>query len=299
MAVTQVPTGHSLTRPTRPAERRTMSGLIWQRFRRHRLSMIAAVVVVALIALAILAPWVAPYSYSRADFTAIYQGPTWAHWFGTDADGRDMLSRIIWSLRDACTVGFGAEAVEVTLGLFLGAIAGYFGGVVDDVIMRLVDIMYGFPSYLFAVIITSVFGRGIGMVLLAIALTSWVGMARVARGQVLQTKQSAYVEAARALGASWWQVLTRYVIPNSLGPVIVAVTFGIPANMMVESALSLIGLGIQPPRPSWGALITSGQEAVIGYPYLLIFPAVTFAVTLLAFTYLGDGLREAFDPRGD
>jgi peptide/nickel transport system permease protein len=200
-------------------------------------------------------------------------------------------------LRNACIVGFGAEVIELTVGLLIGAIAGYIGGTTDTILMRIVDIVYGFPSFLLSIILVIMLGHNIFAVLVAVSATSWVGMARVVRGQVMTVRQSEYVDAARAMGASWWQILRRYVLPNSLGPVFVAAAFGIPANMMVESALSLVGLGLQPPTPSWGALISDGQKAVFSYPYLLIYPTVLFALTLLSFTYLGDGLRDALDSR--
>lgn len=259
--------------------------------------MFALVFVVLLGLAALFAPVVAPYPYDQANFLITYQGPTWQHPFGTDALGRDMLSRIIFSLRDASVVGYGAELVELTVGVLIGSIAGYFGGFLDNVLMRFVDIVYGFPSLLFSIILVVMLGHSVSAILLAIAATSWVGMARVVRGQVITVRQSDYVAAARCLGASWFQILVRYILPNAVAPIIVVVTFGIPYNMMAESGLSILGLGIEPPHPSWGTLILNGQNDMWSYPYLLIFPALTFAITLLSFTYLGDGLRDALDPR--
>ncbi len=278
-------------------KRRSMATLIWSRLRKNKVAVIGGSFVLFLILCAIFAPLIAPYPYTQADFLATYQGPSWQHWFGTDELGRDMLSRLLYSLQTACVIGFGAELVEVTLGLFLGAIAGYAGGLVDAILMRIVDVVYGFPSLLFSIVLVVMLGHSVFAILIAVAATSWVGMARLVRGQVMVIKESDYISAARGLGATWWQILRRYVIPNSLGPVVVAITFGIPANMMVESALSLLGLGVEPPTPSWGALISNGQTSLFSFPYLLIFPTVTFALTLLSFTYLGDGLRNVFDSK--
>ena len=275
--------------------KRTMATLMWGRFRRNKAAVIGGSFVLLLILCAIFAPVIAPYSDTQANFLATYQAPSWQHWFGTDELGRDLLTRLLYSLQTASLVGFGAEAVELTIGLFLGAIAGYIGGAVDAVLMRIVDIVYGFPSLLFSIILVVLLGHSLLSILIAVSATSWVSMARIVRSQVIVVKQSDYVSAARGMGASWWQILRRYVLPNSLGPIAVSVTFGIPANMMVESALSLLGLGVEPPTPSWGALIASGEQAMFSFPYLLIFPAVTFAVTLLSFTFFGDGLRNVFD----
>jgi ABC-type dipeptide/oligopeptide/nickel transport system permease subunit len=269
----------------------------WTLFSHNKPAVVGGCFVILLVLLALFAPYITPYPYNQGSVMDAYSKPSAAHWFGTDAVGRDVLSRLIYSLRNACIVGFGAEAIELTVGLLVGAIAGYIGGKTDTLLMRIVDIVYGFPSFLLSIILVILLGHNIGAVLVAVAATSWVGMARVVRGQVMTVRQSEYVEAARAMGASWRQILRRYVLPNSLGPVFVAAAFGIPANMMVESALSLVGLGLQPPAPSWGAMINDGQKAVFSYPYLLIFPAVLFALTLLSFTYLGDGLRDALDAR--
>lgn len=278
-----------------PLKKRTMATLMWGRFRKNKAAVIGGTFVLFLILCAILAPMIAPYSYTKANFLATYQGPSWQHWFGTDELGRDLLSRLLFSLRTASIVGFGAEAVELTVGLSVGAIAGYIGGTVDTILMRVVDVVYGFPSLLFSIILVVLLGHSLLSILIAVSATSWVSMARIVRSQVIVVKQSDYVSAARGMGASWWQILRRYVLPNSLGPIAVTVTFGIPGNMMVESALSLLGLGVEPPTPSWGALIANGEQAMFSFPYLLIFPTVTFALTLLSFTFFGDGLRNVFD----
>jgi ABC-type dipeptide/oligopeptide/nickel transport system permease subunit len=278
-------------------KRRSILRLRWRRFRQNKLALAGLIVVGVIVLLAILAPWVAPYSYSKSNFLATYQPPSAHHWLGTDSLGRDVLSRVLWGLRSACIVGFGAEIVELTLGLMLGAIAGYVGGFVDSVLMRIVDIVYAFPSFLFSIILVVLLGHNIGAVLIAVSATSWVGMARVVRSQVLSVRQSGYIESSRSMGATWWRAIRRYVIPNSLGPILVAVTFGIPANMMTEAGLSVVGLGIEPPTPDLGQMIIEGQASMFSYPYLLLAPALIFAIALLSFTFVGDGLRDAFDSK--
>ena len=279
-----------------PARRRSRA---WRRFTKNRLAVIGAVFVAMLILTAVFANQIAPYNPLQTNFLETYQAPTWQHLFGTDSLGRDMLSRIIFSLRNASIVGFGAEVVELTLGLMLGAVAGYLGGIADTILMRVVDVVYGFPTFLFSIILVVMMGHNILAILVAVSATSWVGMARIVRSQVIQVRQSPYIESARAMGASTWQTLIRYVLPNSMGPVLVAVTFGIPANMMAEAALSVVGLGIQPPTPDLGDLIMVGQSSALSYPYLLIWPALIFAVTLLSFSFVGDGLRNVFDTKSD
>ncbi|WP_067934118.1 ABC transporter permease [Alicyclobacillus kakegawensis] len=277
--------------------RRSILRMRWHRFSRNPLALAGLAVIAVLVLLAILAPLIAPYPYFKSDFSATYQAPSLQHWLGTDSLGRDVLSRVLWGLRSACIVGFGAEAVELTLGVLLGAVAGYMGGFVDNVLMRVVDIVYAFPSFLFSIILVVLLGHNIWAVLIAVSATSWVGMARVVRSQVLTIRQSGYIESALAMGAGWWRAIRRYVIPNSLGPILVAVTFGIPANMMTEAGLSVVGLGIEPPTPDLGQMIIEGQSSLFSYPYLLLAPALVFAVALLAFTFVGDGLRDAFDTK--
>jgi len=278
------------------ASRRRRSPL-WQRFRRNKLAVLGATIVLILVLLAIFAPILSPYPYQEANFGATYQDPSFAHWFGTDSLGRDMLTRILWGMRNAFTVGFGAEVVELTLGLLLGAVAGYMGGLTDNVLMRFVDIVYAFPSLLFSIILIVLLGHSILTILIAVAATSWVGMARVVRSQVIKIRQTGYIEAARGMGASTWTIIRRQVLPNSMGPIVVAVSFGIPANMTIEAGLSVLGLGIQPPTPDLGELIIEGQQAVFSYPYLLIGPTVIFALALIGFVFLGDGFRDIFNTK--
>ena len=209
------------------------------------------------------------------------------------------IRRILGGLRSAFEVGFGAEVVELTLGLMLGAIAGYLGGLTDNLLMRLVDVVYAFPSFLFSIILVVILGHNIWAILIAISATSWVGMARIVRSQVLKIRQAGFIEASRGMGASFWRIILRYIIPNSMGPILVAVTFGIPANMMAEAGLSIVGLGIEPPTPDLGELIIEGQSAMFSYPYLLLGPVIIFALTLISFALVGDGLRDVFDVKSN
>lgn len=269
----------------------------WRKFKRNKLAVASGIFVLLLILAAYVGPFLLPYSYDTIDYTAVYQGPSAHHWFGADELGRDLFSRLVYSLRTAMTVAFGAEAITLVVGVSVGAAAGYLGGRVDNLLMRFTDIMFAFPSFLFNVMLIAVMGRGLLTIFIAIGLTSWVGLARLVRAEVLKIKAREYVEAGRAMGASNWEIVSRYILPNVLGPIIVTMSFGVPGAMMTESALSLIGMGVAPPAPSFGALITSGQRYVLSYPHMLLWPALVFAVTLLAFTWLGDGLRDAFDPR--
>lgn len=277
--------------------RGTVFTRFWRNFSKNRLAVIGLCVLIVVVFCAALSSLISPYNPTKSDFLHVYVGPSWQHWLGTDQLGRDMLSRILGGLRSACSVGFGAEIVELTVGIMVGAIAGYLGGMVDNVLMRIVDIVYAFPSFLFSIILVVLLGHNLGAILIAVAATSWVGMARIVRSQVMKVRQSGFVEASRGMGASWWRIVTRYVIPNSMGPILVAVTFGIPANMMAEAGLSVIGLGIEPPTPDLGELIMGGQSAMFSYPYLLLGPVIVFAVTLISFALVGDGLRDVFDTK--
>lgn len=274
---------------------RTMT--ILSQYFSNKLAVFCAGVIVVLVLLAIFAPMISPYSYEDVDYTSLYATPNADHWLGCDAAGRDMFILLCYSLRNALIVGLGACAVQLVIGLLLGGIAGYCGGRVDNILSRIIDIMYGFPTFLFNLILVLLLGRSLFTIFLAIGLTSWAPMARLVRSQVITVKQSDYVEAGRALGASNKRILMSYILPNCLGPIVICLSQGIPAAMFAESGMSLIGLGILPPMPSWGGLITTGQQYILSYPHMILFPAISFAITILAFSYVGDGLRDAFDPR--
>jgi ABC-type dipeptide/oligopeptide/nickel transport systems, permease components len=278
-------------------EKRSYAGIIWNQFIHNRTAVISTFAIIGLILIAIFYPMLSPYHYTMLDYTQLRAKPSPQHWLGCDEAGRDMATLLAYSLRNALLIGLGAAVIETVIGLLVGATAGYFGGRVDNILMRVVDIMFGLPTFLFNIMLVLVLGRSLTTIFIAIGVTSWAGMARLVRGQVLSLKQSDYVEAGRAIGASNWRIITRYIIPNTLGPLIVSLSFSVPAAMYAESGMSLLGLGVIPPMPSWGGLIQSGNAFILSAPHRILYPALSFAITILAFSYLGDGLAEALDPK--
>lgn len=278
-------------------KRMSFWGNAWRKYKRNKFAVISLWFVVFLIAVGILGPWIAPYPYDAIHYDRTWEGPSAQYWFGTDELGRDLFSRLIYSLRNAILIAFGAEVITLVFGCLIGVTAGYLGGRVDNLIMRFTDMMFAFPSFLFNVILVAVLGRGLMTIFIAIGVTSWVGMARLVRGQVLSLKGMEYVEAAQSAGASKFDIMFRYLMPNSIGPILVTIAFGIPRAMMIESSLAVIGMGVAPPVPTWGNLIAAGLPFFRSHPNFLLFPALALALTLLAFTFVGDGLRDALDPR--
>ncbi|MFD2079916.1 peptide/nickel transport system permease protein [Actinopolymorpha cephalotaxi] len=272
----------------------------WDRFRANRLALGSLVFCALLVLAALAAPLVAPHHYAEIDYTARL-APIGApgHPLGTDLLGRDIASRLVYGLRTALIVAFGAEVTALVLALLVGLVAGYRGGRVEQGLMGLTDVMYAFPSYLFAVVLVTVLGRSLFALILAIGIASWVTQARLVRAQVLTLKQREYVEAARAMGARGTTIAVKYILPNAIGPILVTTSFAIPAAISAEAGLALLGLGVQPPTPSWGAMITDGMRYLLAAPHVMVFPATLFALTLLAFTWVGDGLRDAFDPTAE
>ena len=270
----------------------------WRRFRRNRLATISLVFVALLVLTAIFAPLIAPYAYDDTDYVARRVGiGSEGHLLGTDELGRDVLSRLIFSVRTALVIAIGAEAVALGLAIVVGLLAGYIGGKVDDLLMAVTDIMFVFPSYLLMIIFVTVFGRNEMTIFLAIGISSWVGTARLVRAEVLRLKNQEFVEAGKAMGASGATIALRYIMPNAWGPLLVSLSFGIPGAIMAESGLALLGLGVQPPTPSWGSMIQDGLQWVLVSPHLILAPVILFTLTMLAFTWIGDGLRDAFDPQ--
>jgi ABC-type dipeptide/oligopeptide/nickel transport system permease subunit len=267
---------------------------------------------------AIFADLLAPYPYWQQDVANQFQPPSQEHLFGTDHLGRDVLSRLIYGARVSMAVGFIVQGIIVVIGVPVGAAAGYFGGKLDQLLMRFVDIMYSFPDLLLIIIVMTalraatgrddvggilwllaraddLFGGLLG-VFIALGLTSWLTVARLVRGQVLSLKEREFIEAARAVGAGHFRIIRAHLVPNTLAPIIVAVTFGIPGAILTEAALSFIGLGVKPPMPSWGLMILDGYRAMRAYPHLLLFPAAALSLTVLSYNFFGDGLRDALDP---
>jgi oligopeptide transport system permease protein len=242
-------------------------------------------------------PLFSPYGFAQQNLDAIREGPSWSHPFGTDELGRDVFTRLFAGARTSLMVGIFTQVIVLAIGLPLGAVAAYAGGRTDNLIMRFVDVMYAFPDILLIILIRAILGGSIYMIFLAIGLVAWVSVARLVRGQILSLKQRDFATAAKAMGAPGRYIVWRHLLPNSLGPIIVLVTFGIPRAIFAEAALSYIGIGIKPPTPSWGTMIRDGYDLIFSAPHLVLFPAIALGILMLAFTFLGDGLRDALDPR--
>lgn len=251
--------------------------------------------------LGFLAPWVSPYPLGGLEEKRLLESPSWSHWMGTDGLGRDLLTRVLYGSRVSITVGLGTALIALIVGTAYGLVAGFKGGNWDHAMMRIVDIFYGLPDMLIFILLSLLFGRNIGGLLVALGLVTWVRFARVARGQVLQAKEFLFVESATALGASRRRILLRHILPNIAGPIIVTLTFSIPSAILAESTLSFIGIGINDPYSpwgtSWGTLAQDGYRAMRTYPHVIAFPAAAIFFTILAFNTLGNGLRDAFDPK--
>jgi len=248
-----------------------------------------------------LAPAISPYAPGGLEESRMLESPGAAHWFGTDELGRDLFTRILYGARVSLTVGIGTALVALVVGTLYGLLSGYAGGAVDNLLMRIVDIFYGLPDLLIFVLLSLFLGRNIAGVLIALGFISWVRFARVARGQVLQAKELVYVEGARSIGASHLRVLLRHILPNIFAPLLVTLTFSIPAAILAESTLSFIGLGINDPYSnwgtSWGTLAQDGWRAMRSYPHIIFFPAMAIFFTILSFNFLGSGLRDILDPK--
>jgi len=286
---------------------RSLQHEAWLQLRKNKVAMTSGILILLLSLVALLAPWLSPYAFDEQYLDQVLASPSTTHWLGTDSLGRDMLSRLIYGARISMAVGVITAFVSLIIGTIYGAVAGWFGGWADSVLMRIVDILDSIPSIVLLILVKLVFEaadiidnpelKALTGMLLALSLVSWVSLARVVRGQVLQVKQMAYVEAARSMGASGVRMVAQHILPNILGPVIVLLTFQIPSNILAESFLSFLGLGLQPPYSSWGVLANDGWRSMSSYPHLMITPGVAIFVAMLAFNLLGDGLRDAFDPQ--
>jgi oligopeptide transport system permease protein len=309
MATISRPVPGTLVRPKRSA------GLwadAWSRLRKNRLALFGLVLVILLLLTGIFGPILAPWDYKHQDLKAVAAAgggplPPFApgHLLGTDQLGRDLFSRLLDGARISVSVAFVVQLVILAIGVPVGALAGWFGGRLDNLLMRFTDIIYAFPDLLFIILLSvafreTAFGQaidGLLMVFVAIGITSWVTVARLVRGQLLALKETEFVEAARAIGVKDRNIVTRHLLPNGMGPIIVAITLGIPGAILAEATLAYIGIGVQPPRASWGSLIAEGQKWVRSEAHLVTFPAIAIALALIGFTFLGDGLRDALDPK--
>jgi oligopeptide transport system permease protein len=279
---------------------------------RNRLAIVGGIIVLTLLLLAALGPYIAPYPYDAQNIGQLAKhnnlplGPgVEGHLLGTDALGRDLLSRLLDGTRISMTVAFVVQAVVLLIGVPVGALAAWFGGRIDQYLMRITDVVYAFPDLLFIILLSvafrdTFFGAaldGLLLIFVAIGIVSWVGMARLVRGQLLSLKEQEFVEAARAIGVSDFKIVTRHLLPTAIGPMIVAVTLGIPGAILAEATLGFLGIGVQRPRASWGVLINDGSLWMRVSPHMVLFPAIAIALALLSFTFLGDGLRDALDPK--
>lgn len=289
----------------------------WRRLTHNKAAVAGMVVIGLLLLITLFASWLAPHHYADQDLLHITESPNMAYPLGTDQLGRDVLSRVLYGARISITVGIVAQLILLSIGVPLGMLAGYFGGWLDILIMRLVDILFAIPDLLLVILVMtylrSVLAElsegpwmflvrldgltgGLLGVFIALGAAHWLTVARLVRGQVLSIRQEEYIEAARCVGASPWRIMWRHCFPNTLAPIIIATTFGIPRAIMLEAGLSFLGLGVRPPMPSWGMMIAEGVDMLRSYPHLLTAPAVALALTLLSFNFLGDGLRDALDP---
>jgi oligopeptide transport system permease protein len=269
----------------------------FRRLTKNKLALFGFTFLIIVSIIAVLTPWIAPYSYKAQDLGLGASPPSAEHWLGTDYFGRDLLTRIMYGGRVSLAVGLAATGVSLLIGVLYGATAGYLGGRVDMLMMRFVDIMYALPFTIFVIILMVFFGRNFIMLFLAIGAVEWLTMARIVRGQVLSLREKEFVEAALSMGIKRRYIITRHIIPNALGPIIVYTTLTIPNVMLLEAFLSFLGLGVQAPMSSWGLLIQDGAKQMEEYTWLLIFPSIALSLTLFSLNFLGDGLRDALDPR--
>jgi oligopeptide transport system permease protein len=269
----------------------------WRRLKQNRGAMIGLWTIVAIIAIAIFGPMVSPYSYSDQSLEDQNQFCSSKYWLGTDDLGRDLLTRIMYGARISLTVGFLASLINLTVGVVYGGISGFYGGRVDNVMMRIVEVLNAIPMLLYVILLMVILEPGLQNILIALGLVYWLGMARIVRGQVLSLKEQDFVLAARTIGASNWQIIIKHLIPNAMGPIIVTATLNIPAAIFTEAFLSFIGLGVNAPMASWGVLASDALQSFRSYPWQLFFPAIAISITMFAFNFLGDGLRDALDPK--
>lgn len=269
----------------------------WRRLKENKIAILGLIVVIVVTAMAILVPMLSKYNYFSQDFSVANQSPSSQHWFGTDQFGRDIFVRVFYGARISLIVGFSASILNLVIGVLYGGISGYFGGTVDNIMMRIIDVLYSIPMMIYVILLMVVLGAGLKSVVIALAIAFWLGMARIVRGQVMQLKQQEFVLAAKTLGASSTRILLRHLIPNSMGPILVTLTFAVPSAIFTESFLSFIGLGISAPQASWGTLVSEAMQGYQLYPYQLFFPAGAICITILAFNLFGDGLRDALDPK--
>ncbi|BBB92654.1 MAG TPA: ABC transporter permease [Methylomusa anaerophila] len=269
----------------------------WRRLKENKMAMAGMVMILLITLLALFGPLFSKYSYSDQKLQFANQTPSAEHWFGTDNLGRDLFTRVLYGARISLSIGIVASILNFTIGVLYGGISGFFGGRVDSVMMRIIDVLYGIPLLLYVILLMVVMEPGLTNIFIALGFVYWLGMARIVRGQILALKELEYILAARLIGADSWRIILRHLIPNSMGPIIVTATLAIPEAIFTEAFLSFIGLGVSAPMASWGVLASEGVTSLRSYPFQLLFPALAISITMLSFNFLGDGLRDALDPR--
>lgn len=278
-------------------ETKTLKQLFWHRFKKNKLAVSGGIIVLGLFIIAIFAPFIAPHDPGAIDVQHILEPPNLSHPFGTDDLGRDVFSRVIYGSRISLTVGFVAVGIATLIGIFLGAVSGYYSGWFDSLIMRFVDIMLSVPTFFLILAVIAFLEPSILNIMIVIGLTSWMGVARLVRAEFLSLREREFVLAARGLGASDMRIIFRHILPNAMSPVLVSSVLGIAGAVLVESALSFLGIGVQPPTPSWGNILTIGKDNIEIAWWLSVFPGLAILVTVLGYNLLGEGIRDAIDPR--
>ncbi|GFE58851.1 oligopeptide ABC transporter permease [Geobacter sp. AOG1] len=274
-----------------------LQDVVWRRFRANRFAMAGGMVVVALFVLSILAPFITPYEPNSLDAYHVLLPPSFAHWFGTDEVGRDVFTRMLYGAQISLKVGFVAIGIATLIGTVVGLVAGYYGGWLDSLLMRFVDIMFCFPTFFLILAVIALLEPSIWYIMLIIGLTGWMGVARLVRAEVLSIRERDYVLAARVIGCSDLRIIFRHILPNAVGPVLVYATLGIAGAILTESSLSFLGIGVPPPTPSWGNILASGKEFLEFAWWLFLFPGLAIMVTVLSYYLVGEGIRDAIDPR--
>jgi len=272
-------------------------GRTWRRLKKNRLALLGLVIILLLVFMAIAGPYMSGYSYSQQNLSMTNQPPGLDNWFGTDSLGRDLFTRVWHGARISLAIGLVTSVTSLLIGVLYGGISGYVGGRVDDLMMRLVEVLSGIPFILYVIMLMVIMEPGLKTIFMAMGLSFWLTMARIVRGQVLSLKEQEYVLAARVLGAGIWRILFRHLIPNAMGPIIVTMTFTVPEAIFTEAFLSFLGLGVSIPKASWGYLVNEGVGSLNTYPWQMFFPAFFISITILAFNFVGNGLRDILDPR--
>ncbi|MGN0838381.1 MAG: ABC transporter permease [Pyramidobacter sp.] len=269
----------------------------WRRLKRDKIAMLGLGIIVAIFLMAIFGPMLSRYTYDGQNFMVANEFPSWEHLFGTDMFGRDLFVRVMYGARISLAVGLMASLINLTIGVIYGSISGFVGGRTDDIMMRIVDTIRSIPTMIYVILLMVIIGPGLKSIFITLGISYWTNMARIVRSEVMRVKNEEYVLAARTIGASPKRILLRHLIPNAMGPILVTLTFCVPQAIFAEAFLSFVGLGVNAPMASWGMLSSDAMNSLMVYPYQLFFPALAISITILAFNFFGDGLRDALDPR--